>query len=70
MEFKDQSVQELKALLEQLSKEVYEFRNEISTTRKIDKPHLLRKKKRDRARILTVLHQKVNPVETKVNNGK
>jgi len=57
-EFKDQSVDELKAMLHDLSKNIFEMKNEISTTRKIDKPHLLRKKKRDRARILTILNRK------------
>ncbi len=57
-EFRDQSKEELQAMLQDLSKEIYMMRNEISMTRKIDKPHLLRKKKRDRARVLTLLNQK------------
>lgn len=56
-EFRDQSVEELQALYHDLSQEVYEMKNEISTTRKIEKPHLLRKKKRDRARVLTLLNK-------------
>lgn len=58
MEFKDQSVEELKALRQDLSKDIFAMKNEISTTRKIDKPHLLRLKKRNRARVLTLLNQK------------
>jgi large subunit ribosomal protein L29 len=61
-EFRDQSKEELKALYLDLSKEVYEMKNEISTTRKIEKPHLVRKKKRDRARVLTLLNQKQGKV--------
>ncbi|MDN3507124.1 MAG: 50S ribosomal protein L29 [Simkaniaceae bacterium] len=61
-EFKDQSVEELKAMFHDLSKSIFEMKNEISTTRKIDKPHLLRKKKRDRARILTLLNRKGDKV--------
>jgi large subunit ribosomal protein L29 len=57
-EFKDQSAAELKALYYDLSKEIFTMKNEISMTRKIDKPHLLRLKKRNRARVLTVLSQK------------
>ncbi|NGX46798.1 MAG: 50S ribosomal protein L29 [Chlamydiae bacterium] len=57
-EFKDQSVEELKALFRDLSKDIFELKNEISMTRKIDKPHLLGEKKRDRARVLTLLSQK------------
>lgn len=57
-EFRDQSIEELQALHHDLSQEIYEMKNEISMTRKIEKPHLLRKKKRDRARILTLLNKK------------
>jgi len=58
MEFKDQSVEELKALHLDLSKQLFALKNELRTTRKIDKPHLLQKAKRDRARVLTLLRQK------------
>ncbi len=57
-EFKDQSKEELKALYHDLSKEIFDMKNEISATRKIEKPHLLRLKKRNRARVLTLLSQK------------
>lgn len=57
-EFKDQSAQELSALYRDLSKEIYDLTNEFKITRKIEKPHLIRAKKRDRARVLTFLRQK------------
>jgi large subunit ribosomal protein L29 len=57
-ELKDQSVEELKELAVGLSKEIYNLINELSIARKLEKPHLLREKKRDRARVLTVLSQK------------
>jgi len=57
-EFENQSVEELKAGYNELSKKLFEMRNEISTTHKIEKAHLLRKARRDRARILTVLNRK------------
>jgi large subunit ribosomal protein L29 len=57
-ELKDQSVEELKARNLDLSKEIYSLKNELSTARKLEKPHLLREKKRDRARVLTVLREK------------
>lgn len=56
--FKDQSVEELKALYQDLSKEIFEFKNEVSINRKLEKPHMVKKKKRDRARVLTALRQK------------
>jgi large subunit ribosomal protein L29 len=57
-QFRDQSLEELRAMFHDLSKSIFQMRNEISTTRKIEKPHLLRKKKKDRARILTMLNRK------------
>lgn len=57
-DFKDQSAEELKAMYHDLSKDIYELKNEVSMTRKIDKPHLVRDKKRNRARVLTALKQK------------
>ena len=54
----NQSVEELEAQYEDLSREVFELLNELKLARKLDKPHLLKEKKRDRARILTVLRQK------------
>jgi large subunit ribosomal protein L29 len=57
-EFKDQSVEELKARAQDLSREIYDLNNELRISRKLEKPHLLREKKRDKARVLTVLNQK------------
>lgn len=57
-EFENQSVEELKATYNELSKKMFEMKNEISTTHKIEKAHLLRKAKRDRARVMTLLNKK------------
>lgn len=57
-ELRDQSKEELQDLYADLSKEIFELRNELKTTRKLEKPHLIRLKKRDRARVLTVLQEK------------
>ena len=57
-EFRDQAVGELKALYRDLSKEIFHLSNEIRTTRKLEKPHLMRHKKKERARVLTVLNEK------------
>lgn len=57
-ELKDQSVDELKAVYQELSKDIFELKSEIKITRKMEKPHLIREKKRDRARVLTVMRQK------------
>lgn len=57
-EFENQSVEELKATYLELSKKMFEMRNEISTTHKIEKAHLLRNAKRDRARVMTILNRR------------
>jgi large subunit ribosomal protein L29 len=57
-EIKDQTVEQLKALHEELSKEIFELRNRFRIERKMEKTHLIRHKKRDRARVLTFLRQK------------
>lgn len=57
-ELRDQSKEELQDLYADLSKEIFELRNELKTTRKLEKPHLIRLKKRDKARVLTVLQEK------------
>ncbi|NNM43076.1 MAG: 50S ribosomal protein L29 [Chlamydiae bacterium] len=57
-QWKDQTVEELKILHKELSRDVFELNNEIMLSRKIDRPHLVRQKKKDRARILTLIRQK------------
>jgi len=56
-EFRGQSQEELKALYQDLSKELFQLRNEMKVTRKIEKPHLVRIKKKDRARVMTILRE-------------
>lgn len=57
-ELRDQSPEELKALYQDLSKEIFQLRNEMKVTRKVEKPHLVRIKKKDRARAMTILREK------------
>lgn len=57
-ELKDQSVEELRATYRELSRDIFQLKNESRITRKMEKPHLVSDKKRDRARVLTVLRQK------------
>jgi large subunit ribosomal protein L29 len=57
-ELREQPVQELQKKCEELARDIYKMNSELKTARKIEKPHELREKKRDRARILTVLSQK------------
>lgn len=57
-ELRDQTVEELKILKKDLAKEVFDLRNELNVHRKLPQPHLIKEKKRDRARVLTVLSEK------------
>jgi large subunit ribosomal protein L29 len=57
-EFKERSVEELKENYLELSKDLFQLKNEFKLTKKSEKPHLMRAKKRDRARVLTFLRQK------------
>ncbi len=57
-ELRDQSPDELKALYQDLSRELFQLRNEMKITRKMEKPHLVRIKKKDRARAMTILREK------------
>ncbi len=49
---------ELKAQYDDICRDIFELINELRVSRKLEKPHQLKEKKKDRARILTVLRQK------------
>lgn len=57
-ELKDLSVVELQAMQESLGREVFELRNLLAVQRKLEQPHLIRAKRHERARVLTLLTQK------------
>ena len=54
----EKSEEELEQMYGDLCGEIFQLMNELRTSRKLEKPHLLRKTKRDRARVLTILRQK------------
>lgn len=58
-EIEKQSFQELQVSNMQISKEIYSLKTELNVNRKLEKPHLLRQKKKARARILTALNKKI-----------
>lgn len=58
-ELGSQSVEELKALVKDLDKQIFDLRNELSINRKLEKPHLLKAKRREKARVLTGLTLKI-----------
>ena len=56
-ELRSRSAEELRMLFDALSKEIYQLRNEFKVTRKIEKPHQIKCKKRTRAQIMTILRE-------------
>ncbi|QVL55551.1 MAG: 50S ribosomal protein L29 [Simkaniaceae bacterium] len=56
----NQSVEELEGQYEDICRDIFDLTNELRVSRKLEKPHELKGKKKDRARILTVLRQKKN----------
>lgn len=49
------SEKELKERVGELDKEIFQMKNELMLSRKLEKPHLLKAKKKEKARILTRL---------------
>jgi large subunit ribosomal protein L29 len=54
----DHSLQEIGAKIIELDRDIFVLRNELAINRKLEKPHLIRTKKREKARMLTLLTQK------------
>jgi len=57
-ELREKSVEQLQVQEQDLARDVYQMNCELKLSRKLDKPHLVREKKRDRARLLTILREK------------
>jgi large subunit ribosomal protein L29 len=55
-ELKNQTKAELLAKYEELSADIFKLKNNLNITRKLEKPHELKEKKKDRARVLTALN--------------
>lgn len=51
------SENELQAKVYELEKEIFSLRNELAVNRKLEKPHLLKEKRREKARCLTRITQ-------------
>jgi len=68
-EWRDQSSEELEHQLRELSKEIFTLRNTFKMTRKIEKSHLIKEKKRTRARIMTLLRERAGATQ-EATHGK
>jgi large subunit ribosomal protein L29 len=56
--FNDQQEHELCARLVDIDRELFALRNELAMNKKLDKPHLIKAKRKEKAQILTVMTQK------------
>jgi len=55
---KDDAALELNAKIRDLDREIFDLRNELAINRKLEKPHLIKAKRREKARLLTSMTQK------------
>ena len=56
----DYSLEEMSAQLLDLDREIFSLRNELALNRKLEKPHLIKLKRKQKARLLTIMTQKNN----------
>lgn len=57
-DLRDQSIDELQALLADANGELFQLRNERNRTKKLEKSHSLREKKKDIAKLNTIIREK------------
>lgn len=60
---RDQSIEELETNLENARKDLFMLRCEFSQNTRWEKPHRLPQKRREVARLLTVIHEKQSATE-------
>ncbi|MFA5250657.1 MAG: 50S ribosomal protein L29 [Parachlamydiales bacterium] len=57
-EIRDLTKEQLEVMINDLNRDIFSLKNQLAGTRKLEKPHLLKEKKKDRARALLVLAEK------------
>lgn len=57
-QIRDMAIDEIEAAVSAVNKELYGIVNDAKMTKKSAQPHLKYQKKKEKARLLTVLHQK------------
>jgi large subunit ribosomal protein L29 len=57
-EVADLTAEEIVARVADLDKELFALRNELAVNRKLEQPHLLKVKRKEKARLLTIMTQK------------
>jgi large subunit ribosomal protein L29 len=56
--YENLSIEDLEEQYIAFSKEIYEIKTAFNMTKKMENPHILKKRKKDRARVMTILNQK------------
>ena len=64
-EMRELSDEQLENLVYDLSREIYELKNELATTHKLEQPHLIKEKKHEKARALTILCERKGATDEK-----
>lgn len=59
----EQGSEELMLAFTEASKKLYQLKNEYRLNRKLEKPHLLRQYRKDRARALTAINMKKEEIK-------
>ena len=59
MNLGDQQEHELNGRLIEIDRELFALRNELAMNKKLDKPHLIKARRKEKAQILTNLTQKL-----------
>ncbi|HSX10219.1 MAG TPA: 50S ribosomal protein L29 [Chlamydiales bacterium] len=57
-DLRDLSIPEMQAQVHDLNREIFQLRNELATQRKLEKPHQIKEKRKNVARLLTIMTQK------------
>lgn len=57
-ELEKQTLKELQTAYLELSRDIYLLKTNLNVSKKLDKPHLLKQKKKDRARVITAFNKK------------
>ena len=65
VEIRDKSVEELEAVYRDTCQEHFELLNKYKLTKKLDQPDQLKKKRRLKARLLTIIRQKKSAAQEK-----
>lgn len=63
-DLRDQTVEELKAVVSDKRRALFDLINTFKSAHKLDKPHLVRQIKKDIARLLTIINEKQSATQT------